>query len=169
MIPKNEYDSYFDQYLQFVLNKNTSIIDNLESSQKQFQLLLRNLPEEKQHFSYGEGKWTLKELIQHIIDTERIFSYRALCFARNDKTVQPGFDQDTFVNNTKSNDRDFNDLLNELALLRKGTIMLFKSFTDEDLLRVGVASEKKISVRALGYLFSGHQMHHLNVIQERYL
>lgn len=108
-------------------------------------------------------------MIQHIIDTERVFCYRALCFARNDQTPLPGFDQDVFVDNAKSNDRDFNDLLDEMNTLRKSTIQLYKSFSEEALLRIGVASGNEISVRALGYLFSGHQIHHLNVVKERYL
>ncbi|WP_231874635.1 DinB family protein [Polaribacter atrinae] len=131
--------------------------------------MLRKLPKEKQSFTYAKGKWTMKELIQHVIDTERIFSYRALCFARNDKTSLPDFDQDLFVNNDNDNKRDYEDLLDEMSTLRKSTIQLYKSFSEEALLRIGVASENKISVRALGYLFSGHQIHHLNIIKERYL
>jgi uncharacterized damage-inducible protein DinB len=169
MIPKNEYAPYFEQYIKLVSKENISIIENLEKSQNDFESLLINLPKEKQDFAYAEGKWTMKELIQHIIDTERIFCYRALCFARNDKTSLPGFDQDVFVDNDTANDRDFNDLLEEMTTLRKSTIQLYKSFSEEALLRVGVASNNKMSVRALGYLFSGHQIHHLNVVKERYL
>ncbi|PKV64975.1 DinB family protein [Polaribacter sp. Hel1_33_96] len=169
MIPKNEYAPYFEQYMQLVSKDEKSIIENLVASQKVFDDVLRNLPVEKHNFSYAEGKWTIKELIQHIIDTERVFSYRALCFARNDNTSLPGFDQDVFVENDNANDRNYYDLLNEMEVLRKSSIQLFKSFSDEALLRVGVASNNKMSVRALGYLFSGHQMHHLNIIKERYL
>ena len=169
MIPKNEYTPYFEQYLQLVSKEGKSIIEYLIDSQKNFESLLRNLPLEKHNFSYAEGKWTMKELIQHIIDTERIFSYRALCFARNDSTSLPGFDQDIFVENDNANDRDYYDLLDEMAVLRKSSVQLYKSFSDEALLRIGVASENKMSVRALGYLFSGHQIHHLNIVKERYL
>ena len=169
MIPKNEYSPYFEQYIQLLNTENKSIVEYLESSQKDFELLLRNLPEEKHQYAYAEGKWTMKELIQHIIDTERIFSYRALCFARNDKTKLPGFDQDIFVDNGNANQLDYFDLLDEMTTLRKSSIQLYKSFSDEVLLRIGVASENKMSVRALGYLFSGHQIHHLNIIKERYL
>jgi uncharacterized damage-inducible protein DinB len=169
MIPKNEYTPYFEQYLQLVSKEGKSIIEHLIDSQKKFESLLRNLPLEKHNFSYAEGKWTMKELIQHIIDTERIFSYRALCFARNDSTSLPGFDQDVFVENDTANDRDYYDLLDEMAVLRKSSVQLYKSFSDEALLRIGVASENKMSVRALGYLFSGHQIHHLNIVKERYL
>ena len=169
MIPENEYTSYFNQYLKLVSKDGKSIIENLEDSQKDFESLLRNLPKEKQNFAYAEGKWTLKELIQHVIDTERVFCYRALCFSRNDTTSLPGFDQDVFVDNANSNDRNYHDLLDEMDVLRKSTIQLYKSFSKEALLRIGVASDNRMSVRALGYLSSGHQIHHLNIVKERYL
>ncbi|WOC40013.1 DinB family protein [Polaribacter sp. HL-MS24] len=91
MIPKNEYAGYFEHYIQLVSAEPLSIKTQLEKSQKDFDALLRNLPAEKHGFSYAEGKWTLKELIQHVIDTERVFAYRALCFARNDQTALPWF------------------------------------------------------------------------------
>jgi uncharacterized damage-inducible protein DinB len=169
MISKIEYAPYFEQYIQLVSIEDLSIIENLESSQKESEKLLRNLPKEKHGYSYAEGKWTLKEMIQHIIDTERVFCYRALCFARNDKTLLPGFDQDIFVENDNANDRNYYDLLDEMDTLRKSTTQLYKSFSNEALLRIGVASGNKMSVRALGYLFSGHQIHHLNIVKERYL
>ena len=169
MIPKNEYAPYFEQYMQLVTKEGKSIIENMQDSQIEFDTILRNLPKEKHTFSYAEGKWTLKELIQHSIDTERVFCYRALCFARNDKTSLPGFDQDIFVDNGNANQLEFSNLLDEMSTLRKSTIQLYKSFSEEALLRIGVASGNKISVRALGYLFSGHQIHHLNIVKERYL
>ena len=116
MIPKNEYAAYFEYYMQLVAVKKRSIVENLQHSQQEFDSVMRNLPEEKHSFSYAAGKWTLKELIQHIIDTERIFCYRALCFARNDTTSLPGFDQDIFVENDNANDRDYYDLL-DLSLI----------------------------------------------------
>jgi len=169
MILKTEYTPYFEQYLKLVGFGDKTIIENLESSQAAFEKVLRNLPEEKQAFSYALGKWTIKELIQHIIDTERIFSFRALSFARNDSTPMPGFDHDAFVANGNANERDYDHLLDEMKVLRTSSIQLFKSFSEEALLRMGVASNNKMSVRALGYLFSGHQMHHLNVVKEYYL
>ena len=169
MILKTEYAPYFEQYIKLVYSEVTTISESLERSQKEFESLLRNVPREKQGFSYAQGKWTLKEVIQHIIDTERVFCYRALCFARNDKTSLPDYDQDLFVTNDSANNRDYNDLLEEMEVLRKSTIHLYKSFSEEALLRIGVASDERMSVRALGYLFSGHQKHHLNVVKERYL
>lgn len=169
MIPKEEYAPYFEQYINLVKEEAKTILENLEDSQNEFNSLLTTIPEEKQNYAYAKGKWTLKQLIQHIIDTERIFIYRALCFARNDKTSLPGFNQDTFVANDNANERDFLEMLEEMQTLRKSSIQLFKSFSKEALLRVGIASDNKMSVRALGYLFAGHQKHHINVIKERYL
>tara|TARA_B110001452_G_scaffold260727_1_gene258582 strand:+ start:576 stop:1085 length:510 start_codon:yes stop_codon:yes gene_type:complete len=169
MVPKTEYAPYFERYMQLTVLKDKTIIQNLESAQDEFECVLRNLPDNKHSYSYATGKWTLKELIQHIIDTERVFCYRALSFARNDQTSLPGFDQDVFVDNAAANNRDYYDLLDEMKVLRKSSIQLFKSFSKEALLRIGVASDNKMSVRALGYLFSGHQIHHINIVKERYL
>ena len=169
MVPKTEYAPYFERYMQLSVLKDKTIIESLESAQDEFDSVLRNLPDKKHSFSYATGKWTLKELIQHVIDTERVFCYRALSFARNDQTSLPGFDQDVFVNVVAANNRDYYDLLDEMKVLRKSSIQLFKSFSKEALLRIGVASNNKMSVRALGYLFSGHQIHHINIVKERYL
>ncbi|WP_299013919.1 DinB family protein [uncultured Polaribacter sp.] len=169
MIPKNEYAPYFEQYMQLVAQENKSIIENLESSQQEFQSILQNVSIAKQNYAYAADKWTLKQVVQHIIDTERVFTYRALCFARNDKTDLPGFDQDIFVANDNAQNRDFKDLLEEMQTLRKSSIQLFQSFSADVFTRVGKASGNKMSLRALGYLFSGHQKHHLNIIKERYL
>ena len=169
MIPKTEYAPYFERYIQLSVLKGKTIIESLESAQDEFESVLRNLPDKKHSYSYASGKWTLKELIQHIIDTERVFCYRALSFARNDQTPLPGFDQDVFIDNDTANERDYYDLLDEMKVLRESSIQLFKSFSKEALLRIGVASNNKMSVRALGYLFSGHQIHHINIVKERYL
>ena len=169
MIPINEYAAYYAMYINPIEKNCNSIIENLKDSQTKFDELFRQLPVYKQDFAYAEGKWTTKELIQHIIDTERVFCYRELCFARNDKTSLPGFDQDLFVSNDNANDRNFIGLLDEMQTLRNSTIQLYKSFTEEALQRIGNASGNDMSVRALGYLFSGHQLHHLKVYKERYL
>lgn len=168
MLPKNEYAPYFEQYIKLVDIENKSIIENLEDSQTVFDSFMRSFPKEKHELAYAEGKWTIKEVIQHIIDTELIFCYRALCFARNDKTSLPGFDHDLYVKNSNANSKNYFDLLDEMSTFRKNTIQLFKGFNNEALLRIGEASKNKISVRALGYLFSGHQLHHFSIIKERY-
>jgi hypothetical protein len=169
MIPENEYAPYYKQYIKGIEENKKSIIDNLIDSQKEFENVLKNISLEKQNFAYAKGKWTIKEVIQHIIDTERVFNYRAMCFARNDKTSLPGFDHDLFIKNVNMDAIDYTDLLYEMEVLRKSTILLFKNFSEEALLRIGMGSGNKMSVRALGYLFSGHQIHHLNVVKELYL
>lgn len=169
MIPENEYAPYYKNYIQQIENNGKSIVANLEISQKEFEELLSDLSEEKQLYAYENGKWTVKEVVQHIIDTERVFCYRALRFARNDKTALPGFDQDLFVANVDANKRNWTDLLAEMSIVRQGTILLFESFSEESLLRIGEGSGKNMSVRAIGFLCSGHQVHHLNVLKERYL
>lgn len=169
MIPQNEYAPYFGRYIELVKNNGKTIVENLKETQQDFENVLRNIPQEKQNYAYAKGKWTLKELMQHIIDTERIFCYRALSFARKDSTALPGFDQDIFVENCHANTRDYMDLLDEMAMVRKATIALFESFSEAALLEMGICSENDMSVRAIGFLASGHQQHHLNVIKERYL
>jgi hypothetical protein len=117
---------------------------------------------------YAPGKWTIKDLLQHILDAERVFSYRALRFARNDKTELHGFDEDHYAQNTNVKVRNVHDLLEEFASLRGANILMYKSFDKEALLHEGTASGNKISVAALGFTMCGHVIHHMNVIRERY-
>jgi len=117
---------------------------------------------------YEPGKWTVKDIIQHIIDAERVFSYRALRFARNDKTALPGFEENDYAVNTNVAKRSLDDLLSEFETVRKSSIYLYKNFTDEMLLRVGVASGKEVSVLAIGFIMAGHALHHSKVIKEHY-
>lgn len=121
------------------------------------------------NFSYAQGKWTIAEVLIHLMDTERIFQYRALRFARNDKTELQGFDQDSYVPESQAPNRSRNDILEEFIAIRKSSIALFASLNDEMLLRSGLASGAKMSVRALGFVICGHQVHHFNILQERYL
>ena len=117
---------------------------------------------------YEPGKWTVKDIIQHLIDAERVFSYRALRFARNDKTALPGFEENDYALNTNVAKRSLDDLLNEFETVRKSTIYLYKNFTDEMLLRIGVASDKEVSVLAIGFIMAGHALHHSKMIKEHY-
>jgi DinB superfamily len=118
---------------------------------------------------YAPGKWTIKDIIQHISDTERVFSYRALRFARNDQTALPGFDQDLFAANTTANQRSPDDLIHELEIVRQSTISLFNSFDEIQLLRKGKCWKSELSVLAIGFNIIGHQQHHFTIIAERYL
>ncbi|PTX61597.1 DinB family protein [Kordia periserrulae] len=170
MIPfpeTNEYHSYFDAYIQQF--KGEDILAALSDGAEDVTELMTSLTEEQLQSAYAEGKWTIKEVLQHIMDTERIFCNRALRIARNDKTNLPGFEQNEYVPYSGANERNSMDMFQEYSAIRQATIMLFKSFTAEMLERIGVASGHEISVRALVYLTAGHEKHHINVINERYL
>ncbi len=117
---------------------------------------------------YAPGKWTVKEVIQHVIDNERIQAYRALRFARNDKTILPGYEENLLADNAKTVHRPMDEILEEFRLVRKSNILFFKSLNEEELLRTGITFNTEISVLALGFVLVGHQIHHYNVIKERY-
>ncbi|PWA04722.1 DinB family protein [Flavobacterium psychrotolerans] len=166
-LPENEYSSFNATYIKEL--DNVSLIEELEICLHDFIRFVQNIPMDKFDYRYAEGKWTIKEIIQHIIDAERVFSYRALRISRNDKTPLPGFDENSYVDNTNANARNLQNLLTELAAVRQSTLFLFKSFSEEQLLRMGTASDNVISVRALGFLVIGHQKHHQRIFKERYL
>lgn len=117
---------------------------------------------------YATGKWTARDILQHCIDTERILAYRALCFARNDSTVLPGFDEEDYARYTLANERSLPDLLEEFSIVRTSTVFMFENFSDEMLLKEGVANGERISVLALGLTIAGHAIHHLGILKERY-
>lgn len=169
MLLSNEYHSYFKIYIDDLSTNGKSILENLIDTGNHLEELVTATPKEKQLYIYAEGKWTLKQLLVHIIDTERIFNYRALRFARNDSTELQGFDHDFYTENVNANARDLEDLLSEFKLVRASSVSLFKSFPDEALFRKGTASGNIISVRAIGHLISGHQQHHIKIFKERYL
>ena len=145
------------------------LVEELEICLHDFIRFVQNLPMDKFDYRYAEGKWTIKEIIQHIIDTERILAYRALRISRNDSTPLPGFDENNYANNTAANTRSLQDLLTELSAVRHSNLLLFKSFSLEQLLSRGIASDQPISVRAIGFMLIGHQKHHQKVFAERYL
>lgn len=166
-LPVNEYSKFQATYINAAMN--VELIEELEISLHDFIRFVQNIPMDKFDYRYEEGKWTIKEIIQHIIDSERVFSYRALRISRNDKTPLPGFDENNYVDNTNANKRGLQELLTELSAVRHATLLLFKSFSDEQLARMGIASENEISVRAIGFIIIGHQKHHQKVFEERYL
>jgi hypothetical protein len=128
-----------------------------------------SIPEERWSYRYAEGKWSIKELVQHLIDAERIFSYRALRFARNDKTTLAGFEEDSYVPMSNAEQRRKNDLVEEIKIVNTSSALLFKSFDEEMLEREGIANGSSIYVRAIGFIIIGHALHHRNTIRERYL
>jgi len=141
------------------------LLDNLEMVKK----LVLSQPEEKLISRCAPGEWTIKEILGHVIDTERVFSYRALRFARNDTTDLPGFDQDNFAAYSGANERRIEDILEELTAVRMATLALFNSFDEEVLKRCGVERGHPTSVRAEVYQIAGHELHHINSIKENYL
>lgn len=131
--------------------------------------LLRTVPEDKGEYRYEHGKWSIKELICHMMDAERIFAYRALRFARNDSTELPGFEENDYAPEANAHSRTLKQLMNEAEALRKTTLDLFSSFTPEMLQRKGSANKSVVSVINIGYIIAGHETHHRNILNERYL
>ncbi|MFV5693153.1 DinB family protein [Flavobacterium sp. LT1R49] len=166
-LPVNEYSEFNATYIKAA--GNIEMIEELEICLHDFIRFVQNIPMDKFDYRYAEGKWTIKDIIQHIIDTERIFGYRALRISRNDKTPLHGFEENDYVDNTNANDRNIQNLLTELSAVRHSNLFLFKSFSEEQLKRIGTASNNEISVRAIGFILIGHQKHHQKVFQERYL
>ena len=130
--------------------------------------MLLAMPEEKWNFAYAPAKWTVGELMMHLADSERIFAYRALRFARNDKTELPGFDENAYVPNLNSERRTGVSIIEEYKAVRNATIVMFDNFDEEMLLRTGVANGNEFSVKLLGAVIAGHETHHLRILQERY-
>lgn len=164
----SEYAPFYKRYID-ILTDDRSLVGHLEASLQAFTDLLYNLDIEKWNYRYADDKWTVKEVVQHIIDTERVFAYRALRFARNDQTPLAGFDENRFVDESEAAKRDHETLVKEFILLRNATILMFSGFGEKALLRKGWIGDTPMSVRATGYICSGHVMHHLQVIRERYL
>ncbi|MHA7831156.1 MAG: DinB family protein [Flagellimonas sp.] len=166
-LPSSEYNPFYQTYIMAL--GDVELIEELKRGKSAFLSLFEEIPEEKLNYAYAEGKWSLAEVLIHMIDTERIFQYRALCIARNDKTPLPGFDQDTYVPYSNADNRSKSDLIEEYKAVRDSTISLFDSFDEEAIKRIGVASGSKMSVRALGFIICGHQAHHVRILRERYL
>ncbi|MBO6532914.1 MAG: DinB family protein [Muricauda sp.] len=166
-LPTSEYNPFYHTYVMAL--GDVDLLDELRNGKQVLLSLLEEIPEEKLTYAYAEGKWTLAEALVHMLDTERIFQYRALCIARNDKSEFPGFDQEAYVPVSNANNRSKKDLINEYVAVRDSSITLFASLDEEALKRVGVASGSKMSVRALGFITSGHQAHHVHILRERYL
>ena len=168
VLTTEEFNPYYSQYINKVA-PDLDLVTALENSQQATQAFYSALPNDMETYRYEEGKWTPKEVLQHLMDTERVFSYRALRFARNDKTALVGFEQDDFVLHSDANDRTLDSLLTEYNAVREATISFYSGLTDEVLPKVGTASGSNLSVRAAGFITAGHDLHHIQIIQERYL
>jgi hypothetical protein len=161
-----EYNPYYDRYISLV---GSDDIVGLLERQPQGTLPLFKSANAKADFSYAPGKWTVKEMLGHVNDTERIMAYRALRVARGDKTPMPGFEQDDYVRDGNFTQRTLTDLIDEFTDVRKATVSLFRHIDAEAGARRGVANGDDVSARALAYIIAGHELHHRRVLQEKYL
>ena len=157
---------YYDRYISLV--GDDDIIEVLEEQRKTSEKFLKTFTEKQGNYSYADGKWTMKEVLGHVIDTERIMAYRALAFARCEKQSLPGFEQDDYVAESNFNNRSLDDLINDFLTARESNIILFKSFDEEIFNRRGIASDSEVTVLALIYIIAGHEKHHMNILRERY-
>ena len=162
-----EYAPYYGTYVTKV--PEGDVLQLLESQRKETQALLAGMPDARALHRYAPGKWSIKEVIGHIADAERIFCYRALRFAREDKTPLPGFDENAYTPAGRFDARPMADLAAELDTVRRATITLFRGLEREALARRGMASNHEVSVRALAYIIAGHERHHVMILRERYL
>jgi hypothetical protein len=164
---ETEYLPYYGKYISRV--SDGDIIDSLSKQLEETLVLLQSIPESQAGFRYAPDKWSIKELVGHLIDTERIFAYRALRFARNDQTPVPGYEQDDYVRNASFDAYPLSDLAAEFESVRRSNLFLFKHLNDEAWTRKGVANGSEASVRALAYIIAGHELHHRAVLREKYL
>ena len=163
----DEYNLYYQPYIDKVGDGN--IFNALRHNHELLISFIKNIDLDKLNYRYAEGKWTIKEIVQHLIDTERVFAYRALRIARCDKTDLPGFDQDAFVVHSHADDRNIESLMSEYESVRIATVSLFENFDQKTLAEIGIASNSGLSVRAVAFIIVGHENHHLQIIKERYL
>lgn len=164
---QDEFATFYKGYIDLV--SGNQIIDSLTLGLKRVDPILRNLSSEQWDHRYEPEKWSIKETWLHVIDTERIMAYRALRMARGDSTPIPGFDQDSYVPLSGAESRSGNDILEEYHAVRAASIALFLHMNEDVLDRRGIASGYSFSVRALGFIIAGHELHHLQILQERYL
>jgi len=164
---EGEYPEYLEQYIELV--PSNDLLEYFDTQKESIASVVANCTEEQLLYRYDEGKWSIKDICCHVIDTERVYNYRALCIARGDKTEFPGFEENDYARNAHADRRDIADIIAEYNAVRTTTILLFKSFDEEMLDRQGLADTRRRSVRAMGYIAAGHELHHVNVIKERYL
>lgn len=163
----NDYFPYLDTYISKVKEENA--VAALEQGQAYAIKILTEIPPEKWDYAYAANKWNVKEVVQHVLDTERIFATRALAFARGETQILPSFDENQYALHSEATIRTPEDLLEEFKSVRASSIHLFKSFSDHTLQNSGIVPAGRITVNALGYAICGHMAHHLQIIQERYL
>jgi hypothetical protein len=164
---ETEYAAYYQGYVDQVTEGD--IMQVLRSELDDLDVLLGRVPAEKETYAYAEGKWTIREIVGHLIDGERVFGYRALCIARGEKQNLPGFDQNDYMLTAPYNAIELEDLLSEMRLVRLSNIAMFRSLDEEGWNRAGMANGNEVTVRAIAFIMGGHVRHHMNVLKERYL
>jgi hypothetical protein len=162
-----EYNEFYSTYINKIEEDN--LIKLLRAQLTSFSDFMSDISEEKSDYCYAAGKWSIKEVLNHINDTERIFAYRALCIARGEKQALPGMDQDEYQAASPTTTRSFSSLIEEFVAIRTSTLFLFDDMPESDSLKVGTASDHPVSVRALAGMIYGHCAHHTDVLKERYL
>jgi hypothetical protein len=163
----DEYSAYAARYVDLVGDGNIlNILENQKEST--FNFFLRKMGQAKADYAYAEGKWTVKQVLGHMIDTERVFAFRALAFSR-EPTELPGFDQDVYMAKSTFGTRSLDDIAGEYKIVRESSLYLFKSMSGQQLTQKGIATGNPVSVRALAYMIAGHELHHIKVMEERYL
>lgn len=158
---------FYHRYINHV--EENDVLPALQNQAATFLQFLHDIPADKRSYRYGPGKWTIQEVLQHIIDAERIFAYRALCFARKEQTSLPGFDENDYAGNSKAGKRNWDDMVEEFNTVRHGNAILFRSFDNEQLETTGIANNNPVYVMAIGFIMAGHVTHHREVLKERYL
>ncbi|MUP45798.1 DinB family protein [Gramella sp. BOM4] len=166
-----QYDEIGEFYWNYIrlIPEDEELIDCLKKNTHEITEFLKSVPEEKWKHSYAEDKWSISQMVQHIMDTERIFQYRALSFARGESKPLPGFDHDFYAMTYDAKDRKPVELLKEFKAIRESGVLLYKSFSDEMLARKGNMNEMNATPRAIGFIMAGHALHHKDVIDKRYL
>lgn len=165
---QTEYPEYYQVYIS-QLPAEADVLELLEEQAHDLRQMFEHLDDARAEEAYAEGKWSIKELFQHMIDSERIFAYRALCIARGEKASLPGFDENNYAANSSANNRKLQDMLEEYDLVRKANLYLFRSFTTEMMDNVGTANEKEITLRGVIHVIAAHELHHMNILSTRYL
>lgn len=162
----DEYGDFYEGYINLVNEPN--VIQSLIQQGQQVYALIRQLTDDEVNHRYAEDKWSVKEIIGHLVDTERIMAYRALCISRGEQTALPGYDHESYVEQGNFDQRSLQSLSTEYDALRNANISMFSSFSKEQMLRKGTANKVSVSVRALAFIIAGHEKHHLNILEEKY-
>ena len=162
----NEHSPYYERYIAQV--PDGDVLAALESQVRDTAKLLNGVDEKRSEFRYAPGKWTVREVVGHLSDCERVFAYRALTFARGDLTELPAFDENAWALGSNAGQRSIRDLVAEFASVRAATVAMFRGFSDADMTRSGVANKNPVSVRALAWIIAGHERHHVKILRERY-